>query len=82
MSGALPVHENKALPRDDSLDEKDEVEVEALDAENLKDVEELEQRIANDEADDKDYRVEEAHEVAIKARRMDACMRSIAQRCS
>ncbi|PSR83036.1 hypothetical protein PHLCEN_2v5840 [Hermanssonia centrifuga] len=39
---------------------------EARDAANLKEVEELEDRLANDDADEEEYRVQEAYEVALK----------------
>lgn len=50
---------------DDSL-EKNQVASSIDDAEELKEMEDLEKRLENDEATEDEYRVEEAHEVAIK----------------
>lgn len=61
----LPAYENEKHLDDDSFDksaEGDSVD----DVQMVKEVEELEDRIAHDEATEDEYRVEEAYEVALK----------------
>ncbi|KAH9939462.1 OPT oligopeptide transporter [Amylocystis lapponica] len=64
-----PVYDEKHSS-DDSLEKKfheSDIQVSVdPDAQQLKDVEEFEERLANDEATEEEYRVEEAYEVAIK----------------
>ena len=64
----LPLYDEKNSNADsDSLEKKnfDDVEI-TDDARMAKEVEELEDRIANDEATAEEYRVQEPYEVAIK----------------
>jgi len=63
---SLPVYENEKHTSDDSLEKKSLEEDVVDDVQMVKDVEELEDKIANDEATDAEYRVEEAYEVAVK----------------
>ncbi|KZT11134.1 OPT oligopeptide transporter [Laetiporus sulphureus 93-53] len=64
----LPVYQEKHLS-DESIDVKnlvEDAEIEVDDAKMTKEVEEMEDRLANDEASEDEYRVEEAYEVAVK----------------
>ncbi|CCL98811.1 uncharacterized protein FIBRA_00816 [Fibroporia radiculosa] len=65
---SLPAYENEKSVDDSSFDnEKDSnLDADIVDGQLAKDVAELEERIANDEATEAEYRVEEAYEVAIK----------------
>lgn len=65
----LPVYDDEKNTSDSSSLEKklhDDSDVVVDDAELTKEVEEMEDRIANDEATEAEYRVEEAYEVAVK----------------
>ena len=89
-----PAYDEKHLS-DTSSDEKqlDDHGIDVDDGQVVKEVEALEDRIANDEATDAEYRVEEAWEVAIKVlcapfccgRKLiciiRSCRRKMTQRC-
>lgn len=63
----LPVYDDEKNTSDSSsLDKKLQDDVVVDDAELVKEVEEMEDRIANDEATEGEYRVGEAYEVAVK----------------
>ncbi|KAI0918718.1 hypothetical protein AcV5_002635 [Taiwanofungus camphoratus] len=62
----LPVYADKKHVSDDSIEKKSVDESSIDDALKAKEVEEFEERLANDEASEDEYRVEEAYEVAIK----------------
>lgn len=65
----LPIYDDEKNTSDSSsLSKKlhDDSDVVVDDAELTKEVEEMEDRIANDEATEAEYRVEEAYEVAVK----------------
>ncbi|PCH35316.1 OPT oligopeptide transporter [Wolfiporia cocos MD-104 SS10] len=61
----LPSYDEKRLSDDGSV-VKEAADTDEVDAQNLKEVEELQERLANDDADDEEYRVEAAYEVATK----------------
>lgn len=62
----LPVYADEKHVSDDSIEKKSVDESSIDDALKAKEVEEFEERLANDEASEDEYRVEEAYEVAIK----------------
>ncbi|OSX60979.1 hypothetical protein POSPLADRAFT_1145819 [Postia placenta MAD-698-R-SB12] len=63
----LPMYDDEKHSSEGSIEkEKAAEEVDIVDVQNLKEVEELEERLANDEADEDEYRVEAAYEVATK----------------
>lgn len=62
----LPVYDGKNTSNSSSIEKKLQDNVVVVDPEPMKEVEETEDRIINDEAIEADYRVGEAHEVAVK----------------
>lgn len=63
----LPAYSEKRSSEDSSIEKEKVLEdVEDVDAQNLKEVGELEERLANDEADEDEYRVQAAYDVATK----------------
>ncbi|KAH9830037.1 OPT oligopeptide transporter [Rhodofomes roseus] len=65
VSHLVPAYEDEKHLSDSSSVEK-KLEDDVVDAQLVKEVEEMEDRIANDEATEAEYRVEEAYEVAVK----------------